>query len=87
MLIYVGDDHGILPGSRGQSFRSMLHILENLNKKIDDESILGCNGEILNGKGYETLNVLEVAIACTLIFKKSGQRILPSQPKTFTITR
>jgi len=65
----------------------MLGKLNCINKNIDSESKIGCNGELIEGKGYETLNFLEMAIACTLILKKTGVRILPNNPHSFTITR
>jgi len=87
MLIYIGDDHGLIPGSRGLSFKDMLNKLNDINLKVDQNSKIGCNGELVEGNGYESLNFLEMAIACTLILKKTGIRILPNNPHTFTITR
>jgi hypothetical protein len=87
MLFYLGDDHGLIPDSRGKSFSQHLDMLRKVNEQINSETKLSRNGELLRGDGYEVLSALEVAIAATLIYSKTGQRIIPADPDTFTLTK
>ena len=87
LLFYVGDDHGLIPNSRRKPFTEHLTMLSEVNRGISLESRLGKNGELLSGEGYEVLSALEVAIAATLIYGKTGARILPSDPESFSLTR
>merc|ERR1712107_502989 len=76
ILFYIGDDGGIVPGTRGISFAQMLEVLRSVNVNMSSESKLSRNGELLVGDGYEILSALEVAIIASLIYTKTGQRIL-----------
>ena len=87
MLFYIGDDHSILPNTRGKSFSGMVEGLRKVNSGLSGESGLGRNGELLAGEGYEVLSALEVAVMASLIVSKTGQRILPSEPSSFSLTR
>jgi len=88
ILFYIGDDHGLVPGSRGISFTKMLEGLQRVNMNISSESKLSRNGELLVGEGYEVLSALEVAVVASLIYTKTGQRILPKKPlSTYSLTR
>jgi len=87
MLFYIGDDHSILPNTRGNSFSGMVEGLRKVNAHISGESDLGRNGELLAGEGYEVLSALEVAVVASLIVSKTGQRILPSEPSSFSLTQ
>jgi hypothetical protein len=87
LLFYIGQDHGLIPGSRGASFADSLQLLRAANQAIDASSELGRNGELLHGEGYEVLSALEVAIVAALVLTKTQQRILPQEPRTFAITK
>ena len=87
LLFYIGEDHALIPNSRGASFTHSLGILRTANQLIDPSSSLGRNGELLTGEGYEVLSALELAIVAALVLTKTQQRILPMEPKTFAITK
>jgi len=48
-----------------------LDLISDINKHIDKNCIIGRNGEILEGDGYEVLSALELAIAASLIYTKT----------------
>ena len=64
-----------------------LQLLTAANQLVDTGSVLGRNGELLSGEGYEVLSALEVAIVAALVLCVTRQRILPREPKTFAITK
>jgi hypothetical protein len=87
LLFFIGEDHAIIPGSRGASYTDSLQLLRAANQLVDAGSVLGRNGELLAGEGYEVLGALEVAIVAALVLSVTHQRILPRDPKTFAITK
>mmetsp|Transcript_37808 Transcript_37808/g.89461 ORF Transcript_37808/g.89461 Transcript_37808/m.89461 type:complete len:321 (-) Transcript_37808:102-1064(-) len=88
ILFYVGDDHGLVPESRGEAFWQNVRRLQGVNQEfVDPDNRLGRNGELRAGTGYEIMGALEIAIIAALIYSKTRQRILPSEPKTFAVTK